>query len=140
VLWLRVGNDDAADLMLALTRALDPGVVMRSDANPQAIRKLLNARAVRLIVLDDAWNDQTLRYMLDALPPRFPLLVTSRQRFPIGKMIDVGELERATALELLSYHAGQNYTGDDAAAELCRTLGTTPSRWRSPERPCSSTN
>ena len=97
VLWLRVGNDDAADLMLALTRALDPGVVMRSDANPQAIRKLLNARAVRLIVLDDAWNDQTLRYMLDALPPRFPLLVTSRQRFPIGKMIDVGELERATA-------------------------------------------
>ncbi len=126
VLWLRVGNDDAADLMLALTRALDPGVVMRSDANPQAIRKLLNARAVRLIVLDDAWNDQTLRYMLDALPPRFPLLVTSRQRFPIGKMIDVGELERATALELLSYHAGQNYTGDDAAAELCRTLGYHP--------------
>jgi serine/threonine protein kinase/tetratricopeptide (TPR) repeat protein len=127
VLWLRVGSDDAAGLMLALARALDPKVVMRSDANPQAIRKLLHARAVRLIVLDDARNDQTLRYMLDALPPRFPLLVTSRQRFPIGKMIDVGELERATALELLSYHAGQNFTADDAAAaELCRTLGYHP--------------
>jgi serine/threonine protein kinase/tetratricopeptide (TPR) repeat protein len=127
VLWLRVGSDDAAGLMLALTRALDPRVVMRSDANPQAIRKLLHARAVQMIVLDDARNDQTLRYMLDALPPRFPLLVTSRQRFPIGKMIDVGELERATALELLSYHAGQHFTADDAdAAELCRTLGCHP--------------
>jgi hypothetical protein len=53
--------------------------------------------------------------------------VTSRQRFPIGKMIDVGELERATALELLSYHAGQNFTADDAdATELCRTLGYHP--------------
>ena len=127
VLWLRVGSDDAAGLMLALARALDPGVVMRSDANPQAIRKLLHTRGVHLIVLDDARNDQTLRYMLDALPPRFPLLVTSRQRFPIGKMIDVGELERATALELLSYHTGQAFAADDAdAAELCRTLGYHP--------------
>jgi tetratricopeptide (TPR) repeat protein len=126
-LWLRVGNEDAAELMLALARALDPGVVMRSDANPQAFRKLLGARAIRLIVMDDAWNDQTLRYMLDALPPQLPLLVTSRQRFPIGKIIDVGELELATALELLSYHAGQTFTPEHtAAAGLCRTLGYHP--------------
>ena len=56
-----------------------------------------------------------------------PLLVTSRQRFPIGKIIDVGELELATALELLSYHAGQEFTTNHtAAADLCRTLGYHP--------------
>jgi tetratricopeptide (TPR) repeat protein len=126
-LWLRAGDADAAKLMLALARALDPDVVMSSDANPQAIRKLLGAREARLIALDDAWNDEALRYLLDALPPRLPLLVTSRHRMPGGKIIDVGELELATALQLLSYHAGQAFdASDSAAADLCRALGNHP--------------
>ncbi len=127
ILWIHAGNNNSSALMTALARALDPAVVLSSDAHPQAVRKLLNTHHVQLIVLDDVWNDKAMRYLLDALPARLSLLVTSRQRFPVGKIIDVGELELATSLELLGYHAGATCTiQDKAAVELCQQLGHHP--------------
>ncbi len=122
VLWLRMGSEGVAALLEALVRPFDA-----QRADPAAVRKLLTDAGIKLVVLDDAWDGAVLKQIIDALPRQLPVLVTSRQRYPLNKIIDVGELELSTALELLNFHASQDYTPADAeAVELCRLVGYHP--------------
>ena len=91
------------------------------------MRQLISDAEIKLIVLDDVWEGAVLKQVMDALPRGVPVLVTSRQRYPLNKIIDIGELELNTGLELLSFHAGQDYTSADAdAVALCRLVGLHP--------------
>jgi tetratricopeptide (TPR) repeat protein len=130
VLWLRVGSMDADTLMETLARALDdPQAVAAAadDDKARALRDLLKASAVRLLVIDDAWNAAALNTLLTALPRKLPLLVTSRQRFNLPKIIDLDELEPDEALQALGYFAGdRDFSRDAEAKALCRQLGYLP--------------
>jgi tetratricopeptide (TPR) repeat protein len=65
--------------------------------------------------------------VLKAVPNGMPVLVTSRQRFGLGKIVDVGDLPLDEALSLLGYHAGEkDYSADEGAHRLCEELGHHP--------------
>ncbi len=122
VLWLRAGTERAPALLEALVRPFDA-----SSIDGSAVRKLIGEAGVKLVVLDDVWEGAVLKQVIDALPRPLPVLVTSRQRYPLNQIIDVGELEPTTALELLNYHAAQSYTLADAdALALCQLVGRHP--------------
>ncbi|MDX2161016.1 MAG: protein kinase [bacterium] len=130
ILWLRASGDDADQWMIALARPFDEHVTLartQGDERARALRNLLKDQQVKLIVLDDPWEGKALKTVIDALPPGLPALITSRQRFPVGKILDVGELSPAQAVELLNYHAGESFSlGDKDALALCETLGWHP--------------
>ncbi len=122
VLWLRAGTEKAPALLEALVRPFDS-----TSIEAAVVRQLIGDAGIKLIVLDDVWEGAVLKQVMDALPRGVPVLVTSRQRYPLNKIIDIGELELHTGLELLSFHAGQDYTSDDAdAVALCRLVGLHP--------------
>jgi serine/threonine protein kinase/tetratricopeptide (TPR) repeat protein len=127
VLWLRVGSGDTLAVYEALMHPFNGhllGAGQSSTALAQTVREVLVDRQIKLLVLDDVWNPEALRHVSDALPPDVPLLATSRQRYPVGPILDVGELEPAEALALLGHHAHRAYAADDVEAmELCQRLG-----------------
>jgi len=58
-----------------------------------------------LLVLDNVWNERAVFHVLKAVPPGMPVMITSRQRFPAGPILDVSELAPDDALTLLGHHA-----------------------------------
>jgi DNA-binding SARP family transcriptional activator/energy-coupling factor transporter ATP-binding protein EcfA2 len=126
VLWLQAGDDDPDTLFDALARAFDARQNLNQTLDKaKALRDLLVKNKITLLVLDDVWNAYTLSKLSEALPEGLALLVTSRQRYPKLKRIDVGRLMRQAALELLSHHAKQDYLQfhDQVADKLCEVLG-----------------
>jgi tetratricopeptide (TPR) repeat protein len=80
-----------------------------------------------LIVLDNVWNERALFQTMKAIPPTLPVLVTSRHVIPIdGESVYVTGLNSSGAIELLNYHARQDYSDDLMAFTLCETLGYHP--------------
>jgi tetratricopeptide (TPR) repeat protein len=126
VIWVRAGAADADAIFEAIGRALGEQQAIAStegDERVAAIRHLLSDRQA-ILVLDDAWNGQALAQVVKAIPRRLPLLVTSRQRFPLDEIVEVGELKPADALRLLEYHVRRRDLGSDPqAAQLCGILG-----------------
>jgi tetratricopeptide (TPR) repeat protein len=125
VIWVRAGSVTADGIFDAIGRAFDQQqAVLAADgtAREQVVRHIL-AKHKGLLVLDDAWNGSALTQVLRALPRRMPLLVTSRQRFPLDEVVEVGELDADEALKLLEYHARVDYSEDADARELCHLLG-----------------
>jgi serine/threonine-protein kinase len=129
-LWLYAGEQPPEALLAALARAFDAQgriTPLAGEAAASAIRNLLSERSVRLIVIDNAWNEAALKAVVNALPREMPALITSRQRMAAGKIVDVSALAPEQALELLGYHAAQTFAADDKAAlELCKLLGYHP--------------
>ncbi|MBZ0294534.1 MAG: tetratricopeptide repeat protein [Anaerolineae bacterium] len=77
-----------------------------------------------LLVLDDVWNGNALAEFMKATPRQMPILVTSRQRFPLDEIIEVNELRPDEALELLNFHVRRHdFTTDPDAKRLCDLLG-----------------
>lgn len=130
VLWFRAGGDDPSQILVALARPFNSHVavaVAQPDQQAQLIRGLMIEHEVKLVVLDDVWDGAMLKQVVNAIPNNIPVLITSRQRFPVGKILDVGELRLAQALELLNYHASEAYTLEDKdAVQLCERLGCHP--------------
>ena len=123
-LWLQVGNDDIESLLDTLARAFTAQKDINQAVNKsKAISELLSKEKITLLILDDVWNAYALSKLSEAIPPSTALLVTSRQRYPKLKRLDVGRLERSASLELLSYHAKSDFKKDESASELCETLG-----------------
>jgi hypothetical protein len=145
VLWLKAGHAEADALFEALARPFNAQQIVAGatgDARLNLMRDLLAQSGAKLLVLDDAWNGEALSRLLRAVPRDLPMLVTSRERFPIGEIIRVDELAPDAALELLGFHARQDYVNpspqpppriqgggenDDVsehpARVLCRKLG-----------------
>jgi tetratricopeptide (TPR) repeat protein len=126
VLWIKAGAVEADALFEAVGRALNAQQTIANTAGDerlQAVRHLL-ADTKALLVLDDVWNGSALARMVNAVPRNRPLLVTSRYRFPLDEIIEVGALKPEHALKLLGYHARhQDFTSDPDALRLCEILG-----------------
>ncbi|MBE0690594.1 MAG: DUF4062 domain-containing protein, partial [Anaerolineae bacterium] len=125
-LWVKAGASDADPLFEALARALDAQQAIAGvtgDARVQALRRVF-AEVNALIVLDDVWNGNALARVVKALPRNLPLLVTSRFRFPLDEIVEVGELRTDEALDLLGLHVRRrDFSGDPEAQALCELLG-----------------
>lgn len=129
VLWLRLGSEDISFVFAALARpfgAQNDINKLNGDAQTAAIRHLFHDRKISLLVLDDAWNSETLQQVLKAIPSTLPVLITSRLRFPVESIIEVSELLPSDAVSTLSYYASADFNEDVTAKELCKTLGYHP--------------
>lgn len=127
VLWITAGDAHADSLFEAIGQTLNEQqriASVQGDARIKAVRDLLSEQHVSLVVLDDVWNGQALARFMRMMPRALPLMITSRQRYPLDEIITVGELQPEQALELLVYHARRKDLKDDAGARaLCETLG-----------------
>lgn len=126
VLWLQAGDDPPDTLFDALARAFEAQQQVSQAKNAEktnTIKALLNKHKISLFVLDDVWNAYALSKVIEAVPENIPFLVTSRQRYPKIKRLDVGRLAREAGLELLSHHAQVDLSMDADADKLCETLG-----------------
>ncbi len=126
IIWLRAGAVEADVLFEALGRLFGAQQTIASttgDERIKAVRHLLK-ETKGLLVLDDVWNGASLANMVKAIPRGMPLLVTSRHRFPLDEIIEVGELKPNQALKLLHLHIrGQDFSDDPNAMHLCEVLG-----------------
>ncbi|MBN1202724.1 MAG: tetratricopeptide repeat protein [Anaerolineae bacterium] len=126
VLWLEAGRADAGTLFeaLALPFGAQQAIAGQTgDAQLAAMRALLAGAGVKLVVLDNAWDGQALNRAAQAVPDGLPLLVTSRQHYPLRKCCPVGELGPDEALDLLNFYADRDLSADPQAGDLCKTLG-----------------
>jgi hypothetical protein len=129
-IWVQPGDENANAVFDALVERFATEkekqeiAFLTGDAKTVAVGNLLTRSEAALLVLDDVWNGQALRRVLEAAPDDMPVLVTSRQKFALDEMVDVGDLPPDEALNLLSYHAGQkDYSADVEARRLCEQLG-----------------
>ncbi len=123
-LWFQVGNDDIESLFDSIARLFEAQKHISQVTNKgKAICELLSKEKISLLVIDDVWNAYALSKLGEAVPHSTALLVTSRQRYPKFKRVDVGRLERSASLELLSYSAKRGLQEDESASKLCETLG-----------------
>ena len=126
IIWIRAGSASADAIFESLGRAFDVQheiVSAQGDERLQKVRRLLNEQQ-SLPVLDDVWNGAALAQVVKAIPRKLPLLVTSRQRFPMDEIVEVGELKPDQALQLLVYHARRREIENNPhAAQLCELLG-----------------
>ena len=126
VLWLQAGDDPPDTLFDAVARAFEAQQQLSQAKDVEKtniIKALLEKHKISLFVLDDVWNAYALSKIIEAVPDDIPLLVTSRQRYPKIKRLDVGRLAREDGLELLSHHAQNDLSTDADADKLCETLG-----------------
>lgn len=125
ILWLHADSSDAGVMLEALARPFNANKQIAnadSDAKKQVIRNLLSAQAVKLVVLDDAADGKALKQLIDAIPAAIPVLVTSRQRVPVGPIRDVGELDQDAAIAVLNHYAHESFSIAQAQG-LCQQLG-----------------
>ena len=94
------------------------------DARLLAIGDMIKRTGIGLCVVDDVWHPAVLHTLLRALPVGMAVLVTSRLKLDVGKLVDVGALSSNDALRLLDFHARHGLGRD--AEELCGDLGYHP--------------
>lgn len=125
VIWIKAGTADADSIFEAIGRAFDQQQEVLSaegDARDHVVRKILSQHK-GLLVLDDVWNGSSLARVATVLPRKMPLLATSRQRYPLDEVIEIGELEPDEAIKLLDYHARKGFSNTPDIVQLCETLG-----------------
>jgi DNA-binding SARP family transcriptional activator/ABC-type lipoprotein export system ATPase subunit len=105
VLWLQAGDDNPDALLDAVARAFDARQSLsQTQSKAKLVQDLLLKNKITLFVLDDVWNAYALSKLTEALPA-LQFVVTSRQRYPKLKRVDVGRLTREAAIQLLLHHA-----------------------------------
>jgi len=130
VIWVQTGNEDADAIIDALADQLansqeKQDIRLAVGKNKlKRVRDMLERHQASLLVLDDVWDENALQ-VLEAIPRNMAVIVTSRRRFVLPHIIDVGDLSPDAALDLLDYHAGlfHNLQYDQYARQLCETLG-----------------
>jgi Cdc6-like AAA superfamily ATPase len=125
VLWLQVGNNNANAVLEALTEvllrhlqddSLKSARQLQGATKLQFVRQLLEKAKVALLVFDDASSGEALNLIVKAIPKSTSIIVTSRNRYPTFKIVEIDDLSQPYALELLGYYAGKSY-GDDSDAK-----------------------
>ena len=129
-IWLRTNNErgdaifDALVKRLASPQEREEIASMNGDAKLVTIQNLLKKTQAALFVLDNVWNGTALFQVLKVIPAGLAVLVTSRTRYGLDSMIEIGDLSADEALELISYYAGgKDYRNDADALKLCAELG-----------------
>ncbi len=125
VVWLRCGFAREEDLVDAILRSFNqefPLRALRADERLDLLKSCLKQAPGALVVLDDCWNGEALFSIVSAVPPQTPLLVTSRQRYPLQAIHELDALTRRAALELLSRTSGKALADDEDASLLCAAL------------------
>jgi tetratricopeptide (TPR) repeat protein len=125
VVWLRCGFAREEGLIDAILRSLEREIAhraLRADERRDLLKSLLKQLSVGLVVLDDCWNGESLFSILSAVPAHTPVLVTSRQRYPLEVIHELDALTRHAALELLSKTSGKELADDEDASALCAAL------------------
>lgn len=126
VLWMDTGMETYHPAIQRLIEGLggsekDPTQV--SDA----LKRLLDQHNIKLIVLDNVWMDGTaLIQLLKTIPATLPVLVTSRNRYALASIIELGGLASSDAIKLLNAQTGRDYTTDPQVGELCAELDHNP--------------
>ncbi len=126
VIWIKAGDAEATAIFEALARMFDAQSEIAGKSGDELTHVLRHrlAETKALLVLDDAWSGSALAELIRAVPRRMPVLVTSRQRYPLDEIIEVGELRPEEALKLLGYHVRRrDFAQDPDAARLCELLG-----------------
>ncbi|MBZ0305426.1 MAG: tetratricopeptide repeat protein, partial [Anaerolineae bacterium] len=121
LLWVKAASTDA--LFEALARPFNAHAAIASqtgEAKIHLMRQILAGSGVQLLLVDDVWDGKALNALSEALPPDIKLLVTSRQSYPLNRLISVRELDEKEALDVLSVYAGKKHQD---AADLCKFLG-----------------
>jgi len=119
ILWLTAGTADAEAVLTAIALALAENL-----ADPaQTLTSRLSASGIKLLVLDDVWNTEVLKRILEIMPRELGLLVTSRYQFALDAIIRLDDLAPDEALELLCYYANHDYSHNAKAQDLCGVLG-----------------
>jgi tetratricopeptide (TPR) repeat protein len=140
ILWVEAGPDSSAGRISDSTELIEQcaqalGQYQEIISLPPIARgiklgELLTSQRVRLVIVNDARNGAGLYKLLEAIPKRIPLLITSRQLFQVGRFLVitevVDELEPEAALDLLSHHAEESLSAYPDAAILCKLLGYHP--------------
>lgn len=132
VIWLEIGDEDASLIFDALAQSFGNNseklTIQRHIGNLEilTVQKMLARFDSTLLVLDNVWNGPALYRILQAIPAKMPVLVTSRLAYSLEEMRLVEDLGERDALRLLSHHADKNYEADEGANMLCRTLGFHP--------------
>lgn len=125
-LWLQVGDQSTNSIFEALAKPFNAHQEMAQldeEHKVQLLGNLLRGHKIKLVVLDDVWNDQALFQVTPAIPRNAALIATSRTRYAISQIIEIRELTRPESLQLLSIHANKDLNRDDAADKICQKLG-----------------
>lgn len=126
VIWITTGAAESSVIFEAIARAFNcqkDWLLLEPAEQIAFVRRLLVNEQISLVVLDDVWNSSALAVFMKALPRRMPLLVTSRQRYPLDEIIEVGELAENESRRLLEYHARQDLSQDVNTSTLIDLLG-----------------
>ena len=127
VIWLKAGSASADTLLEAIAAPFDGQQEVASAvdtrAKTKAVRQILAANDVSLIVLDDVWDGAALNEVLRAVPRSLPVLVTARQRYALDDIVEIGRMSEDGAVALLAHHSRQKLKADPFSGELCRQLG-----------------
>ncbi|HEX2620079.1 MAG TPA: tetratricopeptide repeat protein [Phototrophicaceae bacterium] len=127
ILWIRAGSASTDEIFNAIGRQLRQSenlIKLAEDEKPSFIHNLLGESGIKLIVLDNCWNDVALVRSLSIIPEAISVLITSQQRYVIEAYpYRLRDLTPDNALKLLNYHAQADLTHDSSAVALCDDLG-----------------
>lgn len=130
ILWVHLGTEGSEAVLNAIVQALTEKPFLSSlssrNSRIRQIKDLLKKRRITLVILDDIWNGEALKYILDSMPKETMILGTSRNRHPLLYHVPVSGLERREALQLLSYYSSKSVEDDPYADQLCEILSDNP--------------
>lgn len=130
VFWLEVGDEKVDILIEALAEKCGDEKILSmpgTEAKKLALKELLENYETDLLVIDDIRNLNALDDLLDAIPDKLPVIMTSRISFEADDIVDVSQLQPEQALELLAKTSGAgSYTSSESARALCQFFGYHP--------------
>lgn len=130
VIWLEVGGEKLDVFIEALAEQCGDDKILtipNTEAKKLALKELLEKHEVGLLVFDNVRNLVAFDDLLEAIPDKLPVLVTSRMSFEMDDIIDVSQLPPAEALSLLEKASGAaDYSKDEGAKLLCKLFGYHP--------------
>jgi hypothetical protein len=123
VYWLRVGHLDIENLCNEFGRHFSDQTIVGVDLENklEKICSLLYTYQIKLIILDDVWNEIAARtFIRGIMSAGTALLITSRKRIGVGRSYNVGFLRAPDDADLFRYHA--RFDKDMKVDGVCRLL------------------
>ncbi len=127
VLWIKARQANTDAILEGLVHPFSPEkrreiAAAKGDAKITLLLQVLADSNVTLLVIDDAWEAETLSPVLKGIPTQMPKLITSRNKLWGRGLVEVGKLDPVDSLKVLEWYADRDYADDAFAMELCQTL------------------